>query len=141
MSRIKINLPDKYIFSTELPPRISDINYGGHLGHDSVLSLTHEARVRFLTEHNYTEMDIEGVGLIMSEVGITYKSETFYGDIVKIHIGVGELGKTYFEMIYFLENKKNNKEIARVKTRMVLFDYEQRKTMEIPKPFRKLLST
>ena len=140
MARMRIELPDKFIFSTEIVPRISDINYGGHLGHDSVLSLTHEARVRFLKRHNYSEMDIEGAGLIMSEVGIVYKSETFYGDTVIIKISIGEFGKTHFELIYLLENKQSKKEIARVKTGLVCFDYKNKKTVEIPKPFYKLLT-
>ena len=50
MSRIKLALPDRWTFSTELPVRISDINYGGHLGNDAVLALAQEARVRFLLE-------------------------------------------------------------------------------------------
>ncbi len=37
MARINIELPDKFIYSTEIPIRITDINYGGHLAHDSVL--------------------------------------------------------------------------------------------------------
>ncbi|MCU0364969.1 MAG: hypothetical protein MUE93_04775 [Ignavibacteriaceae bacterium] len=39
MPRIKIETPDKFIFSTEIPIRITDINYGGHLGNDSLLSI------------------------------------------------------------------------------------------------------
>ena len=39
MARIKLDMPDNYIFSTELPVRISDINYGGHLSNDAMLSM------------------------------------------------------------------------------------------------------
>jgi hypothetical protein len=39
MARVKIDLPDKFIFKTEIPIRINDINYGGHLGNDAVLSI------------------------------------------------------------------------------------------------------
>jgi len=46
MARIKIEIPDKFIYKTEIPIRITDINYGGHLGNDSLLSIIHEARVR-----------------------------------------------------------------------------------------------
>jgi hypothetical protein len=44
-----------------------DINYGGHLGNDAVLSLVHEARVRFLKQQGYTENNIEGAGIIMAD--------------------------------------------------------------------------
>ena len=53
MPRIKLELPEKLVFSTEIPVRITDINYGGHLGNDSILSIVQEARVRFLNEYKY----------------------------------------------------------------------------------------
>ncbi|NDG84238.1 MAG: thioesterase, partial [Proteobacteria bacterium] len=61
MPRIKIDLPERFAFSTELSLRITDINYGGHLGNDAVLGLVHEARVRFLKHHGFSETEIGGV--------------------------------------------------------------------------------
>ena len=46
MARVEIELPEQFPFATEIPIRISDINYGNHLGNDAVLSLAQEARVR-----------------------------------------------------------------------------------------------
>ena len=48
MARIKIELPDNFPFTTSIPVRITDINYGGHVGNDTVLSIIHEARMQFL---------------------------------------------------------------------------------------------
>ncbi len=84
MARIQINLPDKFIFSTNIIIRISDINYGGHLSHDSILSLTHEARVRFLNSLGYSEANIDGSGIIISDAALVYKTEAFYGQILKV---------------------------------------------------------
>jgi acyl-CoA thioesterase FadM len=53
MPRIKIEMPEHFTYTTEMPVRISDINYGGHLSNDSIVSLIHEARVRFLAQYNY----------------------------------------------------------------------------------------
>ncbi|MXZ13067.1 MAG: thioesterase [Candidatus Dadabacteria bacterium] len=137
MSRIKIDIPSRFVFSTQIPIRIDDINYGSHLGHDSVLTLTHEARVRFLTTHGYTEDNIEGVGIIMGDVGITYSSEAFYGDVLEISIGIGEYGNHFCELVYVLVNEKSGKEVARVKTSLVFFDYKERKTVRMPEEFRR----
>ncbi len=136
MARIRIDLPSKYTFSTEISVRISDINYGGHLGHETFLSLCHEARVRLLAKHDFSEIDIDGAGLIMADVGVVYKSECFYGDVVKVSIGVGDHGKRSFEFTYLLENKKTSTEIARAKTGLVFFDYKNRKTVSMPKTFK-----
>ena len=66
MARIKIDLPEKFSFTTSIPVRITDINYGDHVGNDTILSLLHEARVQFLKTFGYKEMEFEGVGMIMS---------------------------------------------------------------------------
>lgn len=48
MSRVGLSLPSQFDFGTELAVQASDINYGGHLGHDAAVSLLHEARRRWL---------------------------------------------------------------------------------------------
>ena len=53
MARIKIEFPEKFAYSTNIPVRITDINYGGHVGNDAILSLIHEARMQFLENHGY----------------------------------------------------------------------------------------
>ena len=54
MERIKISLPESFKFSTIMKIRITDLNYGGHVGNDSFLSLIHEARQQFLNHFNYS---------------------------------------------------------------------------------------
>ena len=50
MARVKLTLPDACHFHTEVAVRIGDINYGGHLGNDAVLSLAHEARLQYFKD-------------------------------------------------------------------------------------------
>lgn len=137
MSRIKIELPKKFIYSTEIPVRITDINYGGHLGNDSLLSIVHEARVKFLNHLNYSEANVEGVGIIMIDAGIQYKSESFYGDVLLIEVAVAEFTGIGCDFIYRITNKETKKEIALAKTGIVFFDYQKRKTAPVPSAFRK----
>jgi len=136
MTRIKIELPEKFIFKTEIVIRVSDLNYGGHLGNDSVLSICHEARLRFLKHLDYSELDIEGSGIIMSDAAIQYKSESFYGDELKIEIGVSDFTKNACNFVYRLTNKENAKIIALVKTGIVFYDYKLRKILVIPEKFK-----
>jgi acyl-CoA thioesterase FadM len=81
MARIKIELPEVFPFNCQIPVRITDINYGGHAGNDTVLSIIHEARMQFLQSMGYSEMEFGGVGMIMSDVAIEFKNELFYGDV------------------------------------------------------------
>jgi acyl-CoA thioesterase FadM len=137
MPRIKIAIPDKFIFNTEIPIRITDINYGGHLGNDSLLSIIHEARVRFLNHLGYSESDVKGVGIIMIDSSIQYKSEGFYGDELLVEITVNDFSGIGCDFVYRLSNKKTFKEIALAKTGIVFFNYEKKKTAPVPSEFKK----
>jgi len=137
MARIKIEIPNKFIFRTELPIRITDINYGGHLGNDSLLSLIHEARVRFLNHIGYSESNVEGSGIIMIDAGVQYKSEGFYGDELIVEVAVNDFSGIGCDFIYRVTNKNTLKEIALAKTGIVFFNYEKRKTAPIPELFKK----
>ncbi|MBN0988840.1 acyl-CoA thioesterase [Amphritea pacifica] len=136
MARIKIDMPENYSFTTEIPVRISDINYAGHLSNDAVLSIVHEARLRYLNSHNYTEQDIEGSGIIMTDSVIVYKAESFYGDLIQIDITVGDFNKYGCDIYYLLSNKKTAVEIAHVKTGIVFFDYTEGKVVTVPEGFK-----
>lgn len=137
MARIKIEIPEKFIFKTEIPIRITDINYGGHLGNDSLLSIVQESRVKFLAHLNYSEANVEGVGIIMIDAGIQYKSEGFYGNVLLIEVTVTEFTGIGCDFIYRITNKESKKEIALAKTGIVFFDYQKRKTVPLPTAFRK----
>ena len=101
-------MPENYIFSTELPVRIGDINYGGHLSNDAMLSIIHEARVRFLHHYHYSELDIEGLGLIMTDSAIVYKAEGFHGDQLRIDVALGDFNKYGCDIFYLISNKKTS---------------------------------
>lgn len=137
MARVKLELPDHFDFSTELSVRIGDVNYGGHLGNDAVLSLIHEARVQFLRQHGYTELDIDGASIIMADSIIVYKSEGFHGDLLVVEVAVGDLQNASCDFVYRLTLKETGKEIARAKTGIVFYDYTLKKTISVPAQFRK----
>ena len=136
MNRIKLHLPDKFDFVTEIPVRISDINYGGHLGNDSVLTLVHEARVRFLARHGFSEKNIAGIGIIMADAAIVYKAQSFYGDVIVIEVGAHDFDKYGCDIFYKLTNRETGKEIARVKTGVAFFDYSAGKIAVMPDEFK-----
>jgi len=141
MARIKIQIPEKFIYKTEIPIRITDINYGGHFGNDSLLSIVHEARIRFFKSLGFEELDVEGVGIIMIDAQIQYKQEGFYGDILIIEIALTEFTSVGCDFVYRVTNKNTNKEIALAKTGIVFFDYEKRKTASVPAEFKKKIES
>ncbi|MEM7008702.1 MAG: thioesterase family protein [Thermodesulfobacteriota bacterium] len=138
MARIKIHPPRKFDFSTDISLRISDINYGGHLGHDSILSLAHEARVRLFAKYGFTELDAFGPSIILSDVAIYYKSEGFYGDVVTVEIAVCDYLKYGCDLVYRLTNKESGKVVAVLKTGIVFIYYDKHEVATVPEEFKAL---
>jgi acyl-CoA thioester hydrolase len=136
MQRIHIELPEQFHFTTTIPVRVGDLNYGNHLGNDAVLALVHEARMQFLHHHGWSETDLAGVALIMADAGIVYKSEGFYGDPIEVHIAVANLSRAGFDLVYRMVNGTTGKDLALVKTGMLCFDYATRKVRSLPDAFR-----
>jgi acyl-CoA thioester hydrolase len=136
MARVEIQLPDSFAFSTEIPVRIGDLNYGGHVGNDSILSIVHEARVRFLGARGWTEGDVAGAGIIMADAAIVYRAEGFHGMVLKVEIAVAGLRSRSCDLLHRITDVATGAEIARVKTGIVFFDYATRKVVSVPGPFR-----
>ncbi len=134
MERIKLNLPEQFLFSTNIAVRITDINYGGHVGNDSFLSLIHEARQQFLNHYQYSEMNFAGTSLIMADVAVEYKKELSYGDVVKISVTAISFDKLGFDIFYLLEviQEEKNYIAGKAKTGMMCFDYQNKKRMQVP---------
>ncbi len=135
MARAKLTLPTEFPFATEFRVHVSDVNYAGHLSNDRVLALIHEARVRYLNQFGFTELNVDGVGTIQTDAVIIYKSEAFHGDVLKIAVATGDFHKFGCDFYYKITNSHSNKEIARAKTGMVFFDYNARNMVLTPNKF------
>jgi acyl-CoA thioesterase FadM len=96
--------------------------------------MLHEARVQWLQALNYSELNIEGTGLIMADLAVMYKNESFYGDLLLFKLYLGETSAVSFELVYEVINLQQ-KQIAIAKTGMVCFNYALKKVSELPLPF------
>jgi YbgC/YbaW family acyl-CoA thioester hydrolase len=125
----------------KIPVRITDINYGNHVGNDSLVSIIHEARMQFLQHHGYTELNIEGIGLIISALIVEYKNESFYKDVIELKIGCTDITKVSFDLLYKLSVLRNDKEIiiANAQTTMVCYNYKLKKVSASPEKLINIL--
>ena len=104
------------------------------MGNDNILSIVHEARVQYLAHFGYHEMNIGGVGLIMSEVVIEFRNELFYGDIIQAAVRATAFSGAGFELSYKLEKILDGKKFVVVlaRTAMVCYDYSRKKITHLP---------
>lgn len=112
-------------FKTATTLRVNDLNYGNHMGNDTVLALAHEFRIRFFAEYKQSELAFFGKGIIMSDSAIQYKSQGFWGDEVAASLWYIPTGAARFDLYYRLSSRE--RDMAFVKTGQVFYDYEKQK--------------
>jgi len=136
MPRVKIDLPDTFDFSTDIRLRFRDINAGRHLAHDAVLSLAEEARFLFLEHFGYAHLNIEGYGYVAADAAVVYKSQAYFGQVLRIEVAVRDFKRKSCDFVYRLSNRETGQEVARAKTGIVFFDYETQQAVIVPERFR-----
>lgn len=142
MERIKVNVPDEFDFSTVIKIRVTDLNYGGHVGNDAFLWLIHEARQQFLMQHGYKELQLGSHALIMVDAAIEFKHEMNYGDEVIISVSASNFDRYSFDLFYKMEVKTSDSIViaGKAKTGMMCYDYTSKKKVSLEEEVIKKLS-
>lgn len=135
MARIHIQLPEQFAFATEITLYQSHMNYGGHLDNALLLTLVSEARVRFFKALGYTELDVEGVGILVADAAVQYRSEAFYGEVMVVQMTATDLGAKGCDLVWCMREHSSQREVARGKTGIVFFDYSRRQVASVPTAF------
>jgi acyl-CoA thioester hydrolase len=135
MPRIKIDLPEHFSFSTEIPIYIGHINYGHHLDNAQLIALVAEARVRFFKALGYTELDVEGVGIIVADVAAQYRAEAFHGETLVVDMSANDFNKYGCDLVWRVADQASRREVARGKHGIMFFDYTARKASPVPAAF------
>lgn len=139
MPRVKLQLQPSYEFHYEVTLQVRDINYGGHLGNDALVSLLHEARINLLHSLGLSEMNLgDGqTGIIMADLVVNFVEEGFMLDRLDIDSHIGEMTQRSFRIFHRIA--KGDKLLALAETGIVSFNYAERKIAPIPKSFRQVL--
>jgi YbgC/YbaW family acyl-CoA thioester hydrolase len=131
MPRVEIALPERFPFSTELEVRVSDLNYGNHLGNDGVLSLIHEARRRYVRSLGYDEIGADGMGFVVGDAAIVYRAQAFYGERLRVEVAAGEFQSRSCAFFYKV-GKEGGVTVAEARTGLVCFDFKAQKAASFP---------
>lgn len=118
-----------FIYQNTLRIRISDINYGNHLGHVELINLLHEVRMQFLQEYGLSEIDMKGAVLIMQHLNVTYLKQAFWNNELAIGMTCKQQGvKMIFD--YVIHNLTLHNKTAVAETHMVLIDQQKQKVIK-----------
>jgi acyl-CoA thioesterase FadM len=137
--RIKLVEQQEYEFHFMVTLLPRDINMGGHMGNDALVSLVGAARADIFHSMGMSELDLGDVqtGVIMSDLTVNYLAEGFLFDELFIDTHVGELSRTGFRLSHRITKKETL--IALVETGLVTFNYVSKKIVSVPETFLKRL--
>ena len=140
MPRVKLSEQEGYEFKSSFQVRPQDINYGGHLGNDNLISLVGAARAYLFHSMGLSELDLgdRQTGIIITDLVVNYKAEAFLFDELIIETHIDEIAHKGFRMFHRI--RRNTELIALVETGFVAYDYATKKTVPVPTSFLKCLA-
>lgn len=135
MPRAKLQEQPKYEFRHEVTLQPRDINYGGHLGNDVLVTLFGVARANLLKTFDCSEGDLgDGrTAIIMADLVVNYRAEGYLFDTLCIDTHIGELSRHGFRLFHRVT--RDGTVIALAETGLMAFDYQQRKITTLPDAF------
>jgi len=136
MARVTIDLPDEFSFSTQLPLYLSHINYVDHLDNALLLTLVTEARARFFAALGFKEQDVDGVGIVVADAALQYRSEAHHGETMAVSMTARDFWQKGCDLVWKMEDAASGRRVAQGKTGIVFFDYEARAPVPVPQVFR-----
>lgn len=136
MARIKLAPLDHYPYYYETNVEVTDLNYGNHMGNDSLVGIIHRARVHFLHRLGASEQNLgDGkTGILLTDLIVNYREEGFLFDKLSVESSIGEMGSKGFRMFHRITANKGRL-IALAETGIVAFNYRERKVVRIPEIF------
>lgn len=135
MARIRFELPEHFVFSTQIQIYISHVNQGGHLDNAQLLTLVSEARVRFFKSLGHTESDVAGCPIVVGDLVAQYKSEGFHGETMRVRMVPQDFNRYGFDLVFCMDCVDTGREVARGKAGIVFLDRHTRKVSPVPPAF------
>jgi len=142
MPKTKIEEQAVYPFRCTLEVRVTDLNYGAHLGYDRLLGLAHQARLILFREWGVDETDLgDGrTGIVASDLTVNYLGEGFVHDELDFEIRPVEVGPITFRLAHRITGKGTGRKVALAEIGFAGFDYKARSVARLPEEFRQRLA-
>jgi len=139
MARISIENPQQFTFSTQRLIGISDVNYASHLDSVGMVRILHEARLQFLADLGFAESNIYGLGMVVADLALNCRSQSFANDKLIVNVGVSDFGRYGCDIIFSVNNSALDMEVCSAKMGIVFFDFDKNSIAEVPLAFKSIL--
>ncbi len=97
-----------------------------------MLQILNEARLQFLAHLGFSEANVFGLGLVVADQAVDFRSESFAGDRLFIDVGVSDFNHYGFDISFQVTNSALETVVCQAKTGVVFFDFDQHQIAEVP---------
>ena len=101
--------------------------------------ILHEARLQFLANLGFTEGNIFGLGMVVTDMAVEYRSESFANDMLVIDVGVNGFNRYGFDIRMQVTNSALDTIVCNGKIGVVFFDFDKHQIIEVPPAFKAIL--
>jgi acyl-CoA thioester hydrolase len=109
----------------------------GHVNHAVYFTYLEQCRLTFWRE--LTGAPSPYTRVIIARAECDYLSPAVFGDELEIGVAIAEIGRSSFVLAYDVAEVGTGRAVARARTVMVGYDYEQRAPVALPEATRALL--
>ncbi|MGO2009993.1 acyl-CoA thioesterase [Vreelandella alkaliphila] len=133
MERVTLDFPTAAIIHRHpLTVRVTDMNYGRHLGHDALVSLLHEARVHAFAALGLPEWDMQGYPSIVADLAVQYQSEARWPDALVVETAVPEPQGKALTVYQRICHAETDKVVATARVNQLLLDLSSGRPVKVP---------
>jgi len=121
--------------------RYGDLDPQGHVNNARFLTFFEQARINYVIYLGlWDQRSYFDIGFILADVQITFLGPILFGQEIQVGVRVTRLGNKSLSMEYHLEDIKSGQQLARGTSALVTYNYQDGKTIPIPKHWRKAIS-
>ena len=77
--------------------------------------------MRFFKSLGYSELDVEGVGIVVADVAAQYRAEAFHGETLRVEMAADDFNKYGCDLVWRLSDLASGREVARGKHGIMFF--------------------
>jgi acyl-CoA thioesterase FadM len=137
MQKIKIEIPDKILFTYQFLITKEDINIANHMGNERVLNMANDIREKMFMHLDCMSIlhDTENTqGIVIANHTINYKNEGFLNDEITCQTGITNITECSFDLIFnFI--KQDGRTLAVLRSGCVYYNFNLRKIRPLPEDF------
>jgi acyl-CoA thioester hydrolase len=132
------------LITHRLTVRFRDCDAFGHVNNAVYFTYMEEGRAllwRAIRLGGFDESESLGVSVILARAECDFRAPARFADVLDVRLSLAGMGRTSFTYEYAIVAAADGRAIADGRTVQVLYDYKQRKPLEISDALRKKLST